>query len=374
MPFEHRPAWMEIDIKALKHNYKTLKKAFGSTKICAVVKADAYGHGMVPVALGLYEEGVDFFAVATINEAVELRLALPKVDILILGYTPVEATTTLLQYNLIQTVYDHEQIQDFNQAAIDQKGLLKVHVKIDTGLRRLGFNPNGQTADYIKSYTEMAGICVDGVFSHFAKADELDATSAHKQGSAFKAFLSELSKRSVQVRFRHMCNSAAAAQFPEYHFDMVRPGIALYGQPPSDEVNLKAYGLKEVMCIKAEIAMVKQVAQGDGVSYGHRYHMPETLNVATIPLGYGDGFLRGLSGSAKVLVQGHPKPIIGSVAMDQCLVELGDLEAKMGDEIIVMGGNAHPEVSVDAFAKALGTISYEVTCLFSARLHRKIIV
>jgi alanine racemase len=153
----------------------------------------------------------------------------------------------------------------------------------------------------------------------------------------------------------------------------VRPGIVLYGQPPSDEIALEALGLREVMCVKAEIAMVKTVAEGDGVSYGHRYHLPETMNVATIPVGYADGLLRGLSGKAHVLVDGEPCPIVGSICMDQCIVAIGSKTPKMGDEVVILGGNAHPMVSVAAYAKALGTISYEITCQFALRLHRKYI-
>ena len=373
MPYEHRPAWMEIDIKALKHNYKVLDRHFKGTKVCAVVKADAYGHGMVPIAKALAEEGVDFFAVATVLEAIELRRALPKSDILILGYTPTEATETLLDFDLIQTLYDKEQAFGFHEIAAQTNRRLRVHVKIDTGMRRLGFKPIPETIVVLEALNALKGIEIDGIFSHFAKADEMDTTSVHQQGRQFLEVLDMMSERGLKFRLRHMCNSASAVRFPEYHFDMVRPGIALYGLPPSEEINLEELGLKEVMCVKAELAMVKRVAKGDGVSYGHRYYLPKEMNIATVPLGYGDGLMRALSGKGKVLIQGVPKTIVGSVCMDQCLVAIDDLEAKRGDCVIVMGGNAHPDVSIMAYARALNTISYEVTCLFSNRLHRKII-
>jgi alanine racemase len=244
-------------------------------------------------------------------------------------------------------------------------------VKVDTGMRRLGFSADKTGIDAIEALSSLNGIAVEGIFSHFARADETDTASVHAQGQLFITVLEALSNRGMTFKLRHICNSAASARFPEYYFDMVRPGIVLYGQPPSEEVALETLGLREVMCVKANIAMVKSVSKGDGVSYGHRYHLPETMNIATIPVGYADGLLRGLSGKAHVLVGGEPCPIVGSICMDQCMVAVGEHMPKMGDEVIVMGGNAHPLVSVAAYAKALGTISYEITCQFSLRLHRR---
>ncbi|MBS7527012.1 alanine racemase [Fusibacter paucivorans] len=371
MAYEYRPAWMEIDLGALAHNYKQLADLYGGTKICAVVKADAYGHGMIPVAKKLHALGVDFFAVATIIEAQTLRAALPDVDILILGYSPIEAADVLIEKNLIQTLYDVEQGKAFHLAGLKHDRPLRVHVKVDTGMRRLGFSANAAGVNAIENLHGLKGLAVEGIYSHFARADEIDASAVHAQGQLFIAVLEALSIRGVTFKLRHICNSAASARFPEYYFDMVRPGIVLYGQPPSEAVALEALELREVMCVKANIAMVKSVDKGDGVSYGHRYHLPETMNIATIPVGYADGLLRGLSGKAHVLVDGEPCPIIGSICMDQCMVAVGEKTPKMGDEVVVLGGNVHPMVSVAAYAKALGTISYEITCQFSLRLHRQ---
>jgi len=371
MPFEHRGAWMEVDLGILEENYKQIEARVKTAKICAVVKADAYGHGMVEVTKRLIGCGVSYFAVATLNEGIALRKVFKDIQILILGYSPTSSAPELIAYNLTQTLYDFEQGVAFDTYARSCQQQIKVHIKFDTGLRRLGFEMVEESYQAVETLAKSPGLLLEGLYSHFARADESDPTSARRQAAAFMTVVDTLEKRGVTFAIKHLCNSAGLLQFPEYHFDMVRPGIILYGLPPSDDLAHQMRDLKEVMTIKAEVAMFKQVKKGEGVSYGHRYHLPEDMNIITLPLGYADGLLRGLSGKAYVTIKEHAFPIVGSICMDQCLANIGDTVVEIGDEVTIMGGNAHEKNAITAYATYLQTIPYEITCQFALRLHRK---
>ena len=371
MPFEHRGAWMEIDLDIIEENYKKIQARVKTASVCAVVKADAYGHGMIEVTKRLIGCGVTYFAVATLNEGIALRKAFKDIDILILGYCPTSSASELITYDLTQTLYDFEQGMAFDTYARACQKQIKVHIKFDTGLRRLGFAMCEASYQAVETLAKCKGLYIEGLYSHFAKADERDTTSARNQAVAFETIIQTFKERGLTFALKHICNSAGLLQFPEYHFDMVRPGIILYGLSPSDALAYQTRELKEAMAVKAEVAMFKSVKKGDGVSYGHRYHLPEDMNIMTLPLGYADGLLRGLSGKAFVTVGGHAFPIVGSICMDQCLVNIEDTVLAIGEEVTVMGGNVHKKNAIIAYAKYLQTIPYEVVCQFSARLHRK---
>jgi alanine racemase len=371
MPFEHRGAWIEIDLDILEKNYNYIVSRVKQAKVCAVVKADAYGHGMIEVTKRLMDCGVTYFAVATLNEGIALRQAFESIQILILGYCPTSSASELITYDLTQTLYDVEQGMAFDTYARACQKQIKVHIKFDTGLRRLGFAMCEESYQAVETLSRCSGLYIEGLYSHFARADEEDTKSARSQAEAFMNIIHIFEERGLRFPLKHICNSAGLLQFPEYHFDMVRPGIVLYGLSPSEALVEQTKALKEVMTVKAEVAMFKRVKKGDGLSYGHRYHLPKDGNVITLPLGYADGLLRGLSGKAYVTVRDRAYPIVGSICMDQCLVNMSEDVVAIGEEVTIMGGNVHEKNAITTYAKYLNTIPYEVVCQFSVRLHKK---
>lgn len=365
-----RPAWVEISRKKAIQNFLEVRRAVGpNVKICAVVKADSYGMGSVELSKMYLENGVDMLAVAVISEAFELRDEIKDLDILVLGYTPEEFFDDALNNNITLTIYNYELAQKLNAVAKSMNKIAKIHIKVETGMNRLGFLPTEENADKVAAIAKMENISIEGAFSHHAKADETNKTTAHKQAGRFISFIKMLEERNVTIPIKHIANSATIIDLPEYYFDMVRPGIILPGFYPSDEVNKNEYKFEICVTLKARIANVKTIEAGEGVGYGHLFSAEKPTVVGTIPLGYADGYSRLLSNKGYIVVKGVKCPIIGKVCMDQFMVDLSNVEdPQIGDEAIIYGDGTDGAMTAEDVANMRGTISYEVLTNLGKRL------
>lgn len=370
-----RPAWVEIDRKKAIHNFNEVRRAVGNErKICAVVKANSYGMGAIELSKMYQESGVDMFAVAVISEALELSKEIIDKDILVLGYTPEEYYDEAINNNIILTVYNYEHAKKLNSVAKKIDKIANIHIKVETGMNRLGFLPTEESADIVALISKMENIKIQGAYSHFARADEKDKTSAHIQAKKYIDFINMLTNRNVEIPIRHIANSAAIIDLPEYYFDMVRPGIILSGFYPSNEVNKNEYIFKPCVTLKARIANVKTLEPGEGIGYGHLYSTNSTTVVGTIPLGYADGYSRLFSNNGYIIVNGVKCPILGKVCMDQFMIDLSNVEnPHIGDEAIIYGDGTDGAMTAEDAANVRKTISYEVLTNLNTRLPRKYI-
>lgn len=366
-----RPVWAEIQLEYLAHNMREVRRITKKEAIIsAVIKADGYGHGALQIAQTLLDNGADRFAVATLSEAIQLKRVYPGVEVMVLGYTPDELVTEALAHDVILCVYSLEQANYFNQVAQQLNKRLKVHIKIDTGMRRIGMAVSEQTVLEIIKMHAFRWIEIEGVFTHFAVADEADKTFTHLQVKRFKYIIEALEKAGISIPIKHVANSAAIIDCPEYHFDMVRAGIMLYGLYPSGEVNHERVLLKQVMSLRVQIAQVKEVLSDEGISYGLKYKPETVTKIATLPIGYADGFTRALSFKAEGLVHGQKRPIVGRICMDQCMMDLYALEATVGDMVTLFGSDGTEHIAIDDIADLLGTINYEIVCMIGKRVPR----
>ncbi|NDV23090.1 alanine racemase [Desulfovibrio sp. JC022] len=373
-PASFAPVWAEIDLKSIKHNFKEVQRLTKKqSKIMAVVKADAYGHGLNKVAECLNNAGADYFAVARLNEAISIRNQGIEKPILILGYTPPEAAKELHNHNITQTVFSTDYGLRLNEQA-RTCGKIKIHIKIDTGMGRLGLvqeTMNGMLPESVAVIHQLPHLETEGIFTHFAASDEADKTSALSQLRQFKNILADIEQRGIRIPIKHAANSAAIIDLPESYLDMVRPGIMLYGLYPSSGVHQINADLKPAMQIKARIAQIKDVPAGFRISYGHTYTTPTATKLATIPLGYADGYRRQLSSAGKVLVHGKQAQIVGRVCMDQSVIDVGKIkEVQAGDEVVIIGRQDNAELSAERMACELGTINYEIVSTLMARVPR----
>ncbi len=369
-----RPVWAEINLENIRHNYKEVRRLVGPTvKVMAVVKANAYGHGALQVAKTLGREGADGFAVAIMNEAVELRQGGITKPILILGWTPEADYERALQHDITLAIFSLQEAQKLSRIATREKKTALVHLKIDTGMGRIGFQTNGHYLAQIEKILDLSGLAVEGIFTHLAKADERDKTYTGEQLNKFKDFVSQIEKKTGHIfKIKHAANSAAIIDYPEAYFDMVRPGIILYGLKPSDEVHLERLDLRQVFSLRAKIAYVKEVPPQTAISYGGRYVTDSAAIIATLPIGYADGYSRLLSGKVQGICRGQRVPLVGRICMDQCMVNVTNIEPilKQGEKLTLIGHDGKEFISVDELAEILGTINYEVTCMISERVPR----
>ncbi len=365
--------WAEIDLDALAHNMREIRKITNpDAQIMAVVKADAYGHGVKECAKTLLENGADRFAVATLDEAKELRNIFSDVPILILGSSMEEEAREIIKNEIMPNVYTYEFAKALSDTALELGKKVKVHVKLDTGMSRIGFVvrdvDNDDLIDEIVKISELPMLEIEGIFSHFAVSDEDRDDYTRLQFNRFMGVCNALEKRGVKIPIKHICNSAGIMMYPEYHLDMVRPGVIMYGMYPSNFVDKTRLDLKYVMSLKSVITYVKDIEPGRGVSYGVEYIADGVARIATVPVGYADGYLRMLAGKAKIAVNGKLFPIAGRICMDQCMIDVTSVNnIKRGDEALIFGDGA---VTVDDVAGWIGTINYEVTCMISRRIPR----
>ena len=366
-----RPVWAEVNLDHLAHNMKEVKKGISKdTLACAVIKADGYGHGAVEIADTLEKSGADRFAVATLTEAIELRKSGVQIPVMVMGYTPEEAFDTILDFDIVQTVYTYEQARFFSEKALASGRKMTVHIKVDTGMSRLGFQTREQDLEKVKKILEMKGLTVEGIFTHFAVADDANKDFTYKQFARFQEFTRKLEADGYAIPIKHVSNSAAIIDLPEMNLDMVRPGLMLYGLYPSPEVDHERIQLKKVLSLKARIALIKDLEKGRAISYGLIYETKETRRIATLPVGYADGFTRLLTEKASVLVNGNPYPVVGRICMDQTMVDITGEEAALGDPVTIISNRDGDPNTVDVFAEMLGTINYEIVCMISRRVPR----
>ncbi len=377
----HR-TWAEIDLGALKHNFALLcalvKEHSPDCRPICVVKADAYSHSMSACVPALIEAGADFFAVSSLEEALAVKdiatTQKKKVRILILGYTLPSEVSLLLENDITQTVFSFDYAKALD-AAVSLLGCgkkLDVHIKLDTGMNRLGFgtwdSDFDKTADELAALAALPNLCARGIFTHFARADESDTAMTDHQAERYMRMLGVLEKRGVKFTERHLCNSAGSIAHKKYHFDLVRLGILLYGLSPSDEV--KVEGLIPVMRLKTIVSHIHTLEPGETVSYGGHFSSDSPRRIATLPIGYADGFVRACGGGL-VSIGGYDVPIVGNICMDQCMVDITDTQGiKVGDTVTVYGET--PD-NIERFARLAKTINYELVCLVSGRVPRIII-
>ncbi len=364
-----------IDLDALEYNIKSIrKKTPEGTGIIGVIKADAYGHGSVEVAQVLLENGADWFAVAVIDEGLNLRKHGINAPILLLGYTPELRFEDVINNGFIQTMYSYEMAEKLSKTAVRLGKTAVVHIKIDTGMGRIGYRVNDESADEIVRISKLPGIEVNGMFTHFAASDEADKAYTNMQFERFMKMDKMLKDRGLNIPVRHAANSAAIMDIDSMMLNMVRPGIILYGAYPSDEVIKENLDLRPVMSIKTHVSFVKEVEKGDCISYGRTYTAPDKRKIATIPVGYADGFIRAYAKDGKVLIKGKFAPIVGRICMDQFMVDVTDIDdVKINDEVVLMGTQGENSITADDIAKALNTINYEVFCTLSKRVPRQYI-
>ncbi len=372
MEFERR-CWAEIDLDNLRHNYQLVAGLAGTASVMSVVKANAYGHGDLVAARALQDAGSKRFAVSGLSEAVRLRRAGIRRPIIVLGYTTPEHVGRLRVHNIGQCVFSLEYAKQLSNAASAAGVRLRVHFKVDTGMGRLGFNAKDEFDKTIKDLTAaytLPGLLPIGLFTHFSAADSKtddDVRYTNAQFALFSRVQETLKERGVTFRYYHCCNSAATVRYPEMHLDMVRPGIVLYGCNPSHDVEVP--GLKPAFRLKTVVTMVKAIKKGDSISYDRIFKAPQDMRVATLAIGYADGYPRRLSGQGKVAINGKPAPIVGRVCMDQLIVDISAIpDVELGDVATIFGGTGAD--SVDDVARKSDTINYEILCNIGRRVQR----
>lgn len=359
-----------INMDNLRYNIskmKSLRKP--ETKIMTIIKADAYGHGAVEIAKRINDLS-DYHGVATIDEAIELRNAGIETPILIIGYTDSEDYDKLISYNITQAVYDIKECQKLSDTATGMGKTAKVHIKVDTGMARIGF-PVSDTGvrDAIK-LSDMPGIEIEGIFTHYARADEVNKNYSYEQKKKFLWFIESLEEAGITFKFKHIDNSAGTMEMNDDDFDMVRLGIVTYGLYPSEEID-RSVIIKPVMSLVAHVSHVKTLPAGVGVSYGWTYVTCKETKVATVTAGYADGYPRALSNKGRVIIHGEYAPIIGRVCMDQFMIDVTDIsDVKVKDEVILIGGDNEKYISVEEVAAPAESFNYELVCNISRRVPR----
>lgn len=370
-PYER--VFAKIDLDAITYNLKSIEKKLSpETKIIAVVKADGYGHGAAIIAKEIEESDQVFgFAVATAEEAFSLKRNGIRKPILILGYTFELDYEALIQKQIRFTVYSYDMAEAISKAAGKIGTDAYIHIKIDTGMSRIGYQATEESADEIAEIAALPGIVTEGIFTHFARADEKDKSSAKEQLKIFLSMIDMLKERKVEIPFHHCSNSAGIAELKESHMDLVRAGIILYGLWPSEEIQRDSISLKPVMELKSKIVHIKTLEAGRCVSYGGTYQLKEKRKIATIPVGYADGYPRSLSGKGYVLIHGKKAPILGRICMDQFMVDITEIpDAKLLDPVTLLGCDEGSFLSMEKLGSLSGRFNYEFACDIGKRVPR----
>ncbi|WP_238902223.1 alanine racemase [Clostridium sp. YIM B02506] len=366
-----RPVWAEVDLGRIEHNVKQIKSLCENKKIYGVVKADAYGHGALDIVQILLKSGVTDLAVALITEALEIIKSGINVPILILGFTPLTFAEDILNNNIEQTVYDLEYAKKLSEIAQEKNKTAKIHIAVDTGMGRIGFLPNEKGMEAVRQISKLPNINIEGIFTHFSTADEADKTYSVEQLAKFNKFVDDLENEGIKINIKHASNSAGIMDLPEAHFNAVRPGIIMYGYYPSNEVIKERLDLKPALTLKTSVVHVKTLPKDMYISYGRKYKTDKERVIATLPIGYADGYTRALSNKGKVIVNGKLASIVGAVCMDQCMIDVTDVgTVKVGDEVILLGEHGNTRFNADDLAELLDTINYEIICMIGRRVPR----
>jgi alanine racemase len=368
----YRDTWAEVSIEAIKHNVNQYKKYIGSSvSLMAVVKADGYGHGAVPVAKAAIKAGADYLAVAILDESIELREAGIKAPILVLGYTPTRSVRQAVIAGVDITVFNEEVLDEIILQASTLQKTVSIHLKIDTGMTRIGVQTSEEALVLAVKALESPFIVLKGIFTHFANADSEEPSYTRQQFGRFRSITSYLEDNGIFIPLKHCCNTAGTMNFPEMHLDMVRVGIGLYGLYPDVSLKEHPISLQQAMTLKTKIACLKKVTKSQPISYGCTYTPSTERIIATLPIGYADGISRHLSNCGQFLVNGQKALVAGRVCMDQTMIDVTSVPScQHGDEVIIFGGNDEAFQSVDEIALLMGTINYEVVCLIGKRVPR----
>lgn len=370
--------WAEISLNAIEHNYNVIRnKVADDTKVCCVIKADGYGHGAVELSQVYEKLGADFFAVSNIDEGIEIRKSGSKLPIVILGYTPVSEAKNLAAYNISQAVFSLEYAKELSEKCVEEDCICKMHIKVDSGMSRIGFMCQEFPRDEY-SIEEICEACclpnleVEGLFTHFCVSDE-DAEGREFTNKQYENFIhvrDSLKKRGVDISVVHCSNSGAIEDYPETCCDMVRAGIILYGLAPSSKL-ADRLDLVPAMTLKTVVAFVKEVQKGATISYGRTFTADRKMKIATVPIGYADGFIRQNAKDGYMMVNGKKAKIVGRICMDQTMLDVTNIEdVKTGDEVVVFGTGENGEPTADSLAENTGTINYETVCLVGKRVPR----
>ncbi|MUU33308.1 alanine racemase [Helicobacter pylori] len=371
-----RASFVEVNTHSLRHNFHAVKNIVPKDAcVMAVVKANAYGAGAIKASEIFLQEGANYLGVATLDEALELRSHFSKTPILILGYSPNANASMLIDNDLSAMVFSLEQAEVFSQVALKSQKRLKIHLKIDTGMHRLGLEPTFKSIETIKKIRALKGLEVEGIFTHLSNADANIKTHAKNQMKAFNAFLEQLLDQKIEFQYRHAYNSAGILSLCNGNenrlLNLYRPGIMLYGFYPSNEMKESSQTiLKNVISLKAQIVQIKRVKKGEFIGYGEHFYTNEETLVGVLALGYADGLVRALGNRIQVAINNQLAPLIGKVCMDQCFVKLNNIEAKEGDEVILFGDKSTKANDASEIATLLNTIPYETISTLSKRLER----
>ncbi|MFP6283879.1 alanine racemase [Helicobacter pylori] len=371
-----RASFVEVDTASLRHNFSAVKSIVPKDAcVMAVVKANAYGAGAIKASEIFLQEGANYLGVATLDEALELRSHFPKTPILILGYSPNANASMLIDNDLSAMVFSLEQAEIFSQMALKSQKRLKVHIKIDTGMHRLGLEPNFKSIEIIKKIRALKGLEIEGIFTHLSNADAKIKTHAKNQMKAFNAFLEQLLDQKIEFQYRHAYNSAGILSLCNGNenrlLNLYRPGIMLYGFYPSNGMKETCPTiLKNVVSLKAQIVQIRSVKKGEFIGYGEHFYTNEETLVGVLALGYADGLARALGNRIQVAINNQSTPLIGKVCMDQCFVKLNNIQAKEGDEVILFGDKSAKANDASEIAALLNTIPYETISTLSKRLER----
>lgn len=361
----------QIDLAAVQKNIEAIRASIRKeSKLMVVLKADGYGHGAVPIAKRI-DDIADAYGVAIVEEAVELREVGIQKPILILGYTASHLYDKLIQYDITQTIFQYETAYELNEVAKKAGKTVRIHIKLDTGMSRIGFSATEQSIEEIVKISKLSNLSMEGIFTHFAKADEIDKGATTLQYQRFMEMLEQLEQRGVRFAIRHASNTAAIIDLPEYNLDMVRCGIGTYGMYPSVDVQKNRVVLTPAMELKTHVSYVKELPKGVGISYNGTYVTERPMRVATIPVGYGDGYPRLLSSKGRVLIHGKSAPILGRICMDQFMVDVSDIpQVKQNDDVTLMGRDGYECIPAEEIAGFAGTLNYEIVCEVGKRIPR----
>ncbi len=364
----------EINLDAVAYNFTSMKENLvPGAQMIAVIKTDGYGHGAIPIAKTV--EKYDYiwgFATATIEEALLLRKAGIQKPILILGFVFPDVYEEVVAYDLRPAVFKLSMARQLSDEAVRQGKTVRMHIKVDTGMSRIGFKDNAENADVVKEISELPNVEIEGLFTHFAKADERDKTSAKNQFERYQAFSRLLEERGVEVKLHHCDNSAGIFDLRDMNLDAVRAGISIYGLYPSEEVNKFAVPVTPVMSLKSHVVFIKEIEAGTAVSYGGTFVADKMMKIATIPVGYGDGYPRSLSNKGWVLIRGQQAPILGRVCMDQFMVDVSHIpDVQEGDMVTLIGSQGGREITMEDMGELSGRFNYELACDIGKRVPRR---
>lgn len=361
----------EINLDNICENIKRTREIIHKdTKIMGIIKADGYGHGAVPIAKAL-DSLVDAYGISIVEEGIELRDAGITKPILILGYAPEQMYDMMIQYDMMPAVCDYAMAEKMSRKAVELDKSVKVHIKIDTGMSRIGFRPDEESVKTIIEVSKLPNLEIDGIFSHFARADELDKTFSKEQLAKFIKMTDAIEEAGIALPVKHISNSAGIIELPEANLDMVRSGISTYGLYPSEDVHKERLPLKPAMSLYAYVTMVKELEEGVPVGYGGTYVTTKRTKVATIPAGYGDGYPRALSNQGRVIIHGQYAPIIGRVCMDQFMVDVTEIDdVKTGDRAVLVGTDGDKAITLEEIGNMSASFNYEAACDVGKRVPR----